>query len=300
MTKVAVVLALFGLGCIDGGSDELVPGQQHQFVVSELQIPHSTAAATDLGFDLDGDGNPDNKLGSMLAQLFQADVANMSDVVDELVRDGQIVHLVEVRASSLELSTQASASMRVGLDLDENAGDNFSGFEDFEVDVSTDSPLVGHINHGVLSAGPGSIVLQLALPGGDSPFVVSVIGAEMEASVVPNTLGGRVGGAITKASVDTLIIPFAHAAMMRKITEECPGGECEDDSSAGHFFLQLFDRNEDGEVSLGEVRGHPLVESLTKPDVDLLDADGSYSPGTDGVADSLSVAVGIGCVGATF
>jgi hypothetical protein len=62
----------------------------------------------------------------------------------------------------------------------------------------------------------------------------------------------------------------------------------------------LFDTDHDGVISTAEVSASALLQALFAPDVDLLDASGHFNPRQDHVTDSLSLGVGLTCVGASF
>jgi len=310
----AIPIALWAiaasLGCAvaaDETTSTAAGGNDFQYVVSGLQLPGSASEADDMGFDLDGDpsAKPDNQLGVILSQLFTSNIADMNEEVDALIASGAILHLIELSARSLEGRQSASLSMYVGHDTDSNPDDNFSGAETFVLEPSDGERLPGFLNNGKLEVGPGTLAVKLALPGGQTPFLIDLVAAHVTADVGPQAIEGRIGGAVTKADVDERLVPFTHQAITRLIDMYCTPKlgqdqpECEP-GSTGEFFLDLLDTDMDGTVTLGELRSHPLVESLLKPDVDLFDADGSYAPGVDGVADSLSFAIGIEAVQAAF
>jgi len=309
-TPLALWAIAASLGCAVAGEEtaNLPAGAGgFQYVISALRLPGSAAEADDMGFDLDGDpsSKPDNQLGVILSQLFTSNIADMNEEVDALIASGAILHLLELSTRSLEGRQSASLSMFVGHDTDSNPDDNFSGGETFVLEPTDGERLPGYLNNGVLEVGPGTLSVKLALPGGQTPFLIDLVAAHATAEVGPQAIQGRIGGAVTKADVDDRLVPFTHEAITRLIDLYCTPKlgqdqpECEP-GSTGEFFLDLLDTNMDGTVTLGELRSHPLIESLLKPDVDLFDADGEYAPGVDGVADSLSLAIGIEAVQAAF
>ncbi|MBT8496184.1 MAG: hypothetical protein KJO07_24275 [Deltaproteobacteria bacterium] len=300
--KVWMVLVAAALGCASGDDRGLIsPNPDYKYVVSNLDMPATPGAAQDIGFDLDGDpsARPDNHLGTILSQIFAADIADMDAAADNLVASGDILHLLEVDAPSLEGQHAADAALWVGRDDDGDPSDNFSGAEEFSIVVTGTETLRGSVQMGRLQAGPGTLTVGLALPGGEAPLEIDLVAAHLDVMLDQDGASGRLGGAITKADVDEVLIPFVHSAIDRLVGLDCNGGECTPDSP-GEFFLDLLDGNDDGLVSLGELRGHPLVEVLAKPDVDLFDADGALNPRQDGVADALSFAIALDAVGARF
>ena len=69
------------------------------------------------------------------------------------------------------------------------------------------------------------------------------------------------------------------------------------------MLLQLFDADDNGVMTLAELRTNSLTMSLLAPDVDLRDAGRDYEPGCeelDGTADALSVGAGFRAVRAAY
>src|SRR5262249_36026167 len=148
--------------------------------------------------------------------------------------------------------------------------------------------------------GPTKIQLALVLVAGQTtPLIVNLQGARLAASVDANgCTSGRIGGGVTATEINGSIIPAIATELNRRIAADsgCPA-HCTDATNMS--ILMEFDKSPmDGTISADEVRNDTLIKGFLKPDVDLLDASGQ--PGKDGVAESLSIAVGFTCKKAVF
>ncbi len=89
-------------------------GTDNTFVISELKVPASANEATQLGLDIDGNGQPDNALGGLLAALAgQADL-DLNGTVNEQVVSGGIVLLANMKATDLSNATGAGLHVYLG------------------------------------------------------------------------------------------------------------------------------------------------------------------------------------------
>lgn len=135
---------------------------------------------------------------------------------------------------------------------------------------------------------------------GTSPILVNLVGARVEADITATNLSiGRLGGGITEAEIDNVLIPGLADGMNGFIADDCPGGVCSPGSD-GEQLLLLFDSDSDGTITADELRTNALIMSLLAPDIDLFDSAGNYNPRGDGIKDSLSFGVGFTAVGAVF
>ncbi len=281
-------------------------GDHTQFVANTIDVPTSASEAFALGLDIDGDPlmRPDNALGQVLATLSSMG-ADPQAAIDGFVADGELLEIFDVQATDLVTASDVGVSVFLGNDGDvpANPADNFSGSEMFVIEpgTPTDSLLYGSITSGHLSARGGTIPLKLLVFGGTSPIRVNLVGARVEANITATNLSiGRLGGGITEAEIDSVLIPGLADAFNAIVAEDCIGLTCDPDSP-GEDILDLFDTIDvDGVISVEEVRASPLISSLLAPDIDLFDSAGDFNPRVDGVDDSLSFGVGFTAVGAVF
>lgn len=319
----AGALAPIGLGvllaaCGDGGPpavadaapDAPVPDatppfpDDVRFVIDQMTMPINADTANALGFDLDADGTVDNQLGSILSALITATSGrfNPQDSVYGAVDRGSILLLARLTPceSANCLSTYPGANPQPAPCTDPDdlttCRQHLRGTGTFEIaDGAPANEVVGTVIAGRFTGGPGTLFLQLAIAGID-PVDVDLLVARADLRGVDAT-GldmSTIGGAIPRAQVDERVIPSVHAEIVTMIAEDCTGAGdlcgCVADST-GQTMLGFFDENADCAVTVEEFRGSSLIQTLFRSDVDT-DADG--------LADALSVGVGISAVPASF
>jgi hypothetical protein len=284
-------------------------GQVHRFVIDSVHLATDATDSYTLGFNLDGDPHcgRNNAIGEVLQTLFYWLDTDGNTILAELIADGRILHLLELQATSLDDADGASLRVYVGIDTDGDPTDNFSGTETFGIDatVATEA-MAGAVRAGTLDAAVGVVPLQIALPGVDEPFVLSLGTAIAELAVDPDgqRAYGRIGGSLTTQQVHDELLPIVWMALAQIVEADCPGGTCAP-GSRGEAIIYLEDCSEgsatcDGYLALDEFRDNPLVQSLISPDVDLFDEQGRYNPRCDKIKDALSVAVSFTAVPAEF
>jgi hypothetical protein len=218
----------------------------------------------------------------------------------QLVAEGRIVDLVEVRAASLADAVGAGVAFHVGIDGDGDPSDNFSGAEEFAIDPAHPSvELVGEIHGGELVARLGEAPLQIAMLAWPEPFVLTLQGAAVEITVDAGQLSGRLGGVVGREEVHDEILTVVWRGFLETIHRDCTGGVCPS-SSDGQSLLDLLHANRDSNLSLREVRDNDLTDSLFSPDLDVFDAEGRHNPGCEGSKESLSFGVSFTAVPAVF
>ena len=292
---------------------------EFQYVLSELRVPTSAGEANIFALDIDGDGLADNALGGLLGALVSTSGVEFQTVLDEQIARGGLIQLASLEADEVASSKCASMEMFLG-DMPspqacENpsnlatCGQHLLGDASFNVATSTPttSPIVGRIVSGEFlpaqsASPPATAFLSLAFFGSASE-TVSLVGAKVSASTTSQGLmSGQLGGGISEQEIDNKVVPALQSYAAAQVASDCTpvGLDCGCvDGSVGQQFLGFFDSNADCQISLMELATNSLIEAtLRNPDLDLLDAAGQ--PGTDGVDDHLSVAVGFSAVGATF
>ena len=319
-------LALVGCGGGDddgdGGDttqpDEDPAGTDHTYVISELKVPTSANEATQLGLDIDGNGQPDNALGGLLAALAgQADL-DLNGTVNDQVVSGGIVLLANLKATALTEATGVGLHVYLG-DADsaspapcpspdsmpEDCGQHLLGDGMFDVSMDYGAKVVGNVVAGSFSGGPGNITIELALA--DTASVpINLIGARATAGVTESGLmAGKIGGALRDEDVQNELIP-AVADLIASLLETSmcdgtPEGGCCPEDSTGAQILTFFDDNEDCGVTAEELTANSLISStIGNPDLDLFDEGGEFNPRQDGVKDSLSLGIGFTAVAGDF
>jgi hypothetical protein len=268
------------------------------YVVNTTTIPKTAAEANELGLDIDGDdqARPDNNLGQVLS-IFSSDY-DLDAEQQALIDSGAIIHLLELRAASLTTATRVGMTLMHGRDTDGDPSDNLTGNESFAIDTSRgQGTMYGCITSGTVDVRRGTIPLAITFPGLDQPFIVELVGTRIDARVTATSLDGRIGGGIHEDELDQSVIPALAEGLNRIVDRDCDGSVC---SGTGGAIVDLFDTNDDLDISIEELRNSALVGALLAPDLDLFDSNGNYAPLTDGVEDSLSVGLGFTAVGASL
>lgn len=295
--------------------DEDPAGTDHTYVISELKVPTSANEATQLGLDIDGNGQPDNALGGLLAALAgQADL-DLNGTVNEQVASGGIILLANMKATDLSAATGAGLHVYLGdsetampapcTDPENPAtcGQHLDGSGMFDVKMDYGAKVVGTIVGGNFTGGPGNITIELAL--GDAASVpIALIGARASSGVTDSGLtSGKLGGALRNEDIHGELIPaVADLIASLLVTSEC-GAEapCCPEGSTGEQILTFFDDNEDCGVTAEELEANSLISStIGNPDLDLFDENDEFNPRQDGVKDSLSLGIGFTAVAGEF
>ena len=286
-------------------------GVHHGWVVQQLNLPDNPDEAVVLGLEIyeypyDETVVPDNSLGILIGVIADYSGYELDRETAAMIDAGQILHLLDVQATSLENATGVGVTIRHGIDLDGDPSDNFSG-ETFGVDPSRGEGFMsGTITDGHLEVHLGTAPIAVTFPGLDEPFVLQLIGAKIDAWFTPEgELVGRLGGAIREEHIVSELIPVFHEGLSRIVARDCVDGVCAPDS-LGRVLLDLFDSDEDGTLSLAELSSGSALTWLM-PDVDLRNARlsensataGDYAPGCgdrDDVNDAVSVGLGFRAV----
>jgi hypothetical protein len=302
-----LILALGACGSVEKGQADAAPDdpdgsvepQTFQLVMNAVEVPTTSARVEALAQDIDGNGAPDNSLGQALS--LSQDFADLQSSVDAAIGAGVMLSLIELGIDGAAVEVRGF----VGADGDDppDPTDNFSGSETFSIvpGSPTDSRLPGSISAGRAIAGPGTFPLKLALPDAQ-PIQVLLHGARVEADVDPETgelSNARLGGALTEQEIDQVLIPALTESYQAIIARDCPNNQCVADS-AGQQLLDLFDVDDDGALTVAEVRNSDTVGALVAPDLDLFDNTGAFNPNIDGINDTTSMGIGFATTGASF
>lgn len=319
----ALSLAACGGGDDDGddggdGQGTVDPAGTHNtYVIDSLTVPGSANEATQLGLDIDGNGQPDNALGGLLAALAgQADL-DLNMTVNEQIVTGGIILLADLQATDLTNATGVGLQVFLGnadtatptpcADPEDvsTCGQHLDGSGQFDIQMDYDALVVGSNVNGQFSGGPGEITIELALAD-VATVPVRLVGARATAGVSATALSsGKLGGALHEDDIHSELIPaVADLIASLLVSSECdgtPDGGCCPAESTGEQVLTFFDDNEDCEVTAEELEMNSLISStIGNPDLDLFDENGDYNPRQDGVKESLSLGIGFSAVSGEF
>jgi len=268
-------------------------GIQYYFVTNKLLLPTTQAQVDAYALNIDGDsgGTGDNLFGRLLTLLTNAAPGlEPQSTLDGAVAEGKLVTLHVVKADDPLNDTTVSWSIVQG--QESQAAPAFNGSDEFKVDsaVPVNAPIVGTLTAGHFSGGPGAARVRIFLF--NQAVDVNLIGLRLEADVsAQGCANGKLGGGLTVEEFRSKLLP-AVAEGLSQVIEANP--------TAAQILLQAFDSNSDAKISVDELEKNPALMLAASPDLDLLDASGSFNPGQDGKKDAYSVAMGFTCVPAIF
>ena len=261
----------------DGAADAGLPAISYQGVAKTMVLP---TVSKKVGMDLTGDNKVDNRLGDLLAGIntLHPSMDLNKDLADQ-INGAELLLLHELRSRSLVNAGTARIQFFFGKDLDKDKTDNFTGKEWLGLNPKLPSarPMTGSINNGVASFGPGDVMFPVAL--GQVYVVVTLKLARLAANVDKNGMtNGVIAGAMTLADVKGVLLPGLATEMTRQYNLPTI-------TPAGKKFIEFFDANKDGTITVKEMETNQLIKSviLDQPDVD---TDNDKKP------DAVSVGVG--------
>ena len=284
-----------------GGGEGVTPpaGPHYTYVANRAFVPTNNNQARDFGLDLNGDKTVDNQLGMVLGTL-AGQGFKVQDTIDLAVAQGDIILLVDFQTKDLMNTTGAGLNLKLGAmpmppactdksmlstcgctdttdPIDPTTcGSHLKGTGTFSIAAGSpdNAAVAGKIINGVFTGGPGDISLQIAL-GGAMPIQLDLIGARAKATGITDSSMSEVilAGALTKADLDSKVIPAVHAQLGPIITRDCTGTAPPDPcgcaaNSTGKTIIGLFDTNpKDCTVTIDEIKTNSLIMSLLAPDV---------------------------------
>jgi hypothetical protein len=309
------------------GDDTMVidpNGMPHTFVVDRVLLPTQAGDGNKYGLDLDGDGNVDNALGSILSALSSAASGNLNlqQSIDDSVNEGKLILLTNLKATALDMATGVALEVYVAdttmvtpapctdpTNLT-TCGQHLKGTGMFKIAASSpmDAHVVGKILGGQFTGGPGNITVAITLSSTvGAPIQLNLIGARAKIPGISTTgLGsdatpGILAGGITQNDLNNQVIPAVATTVQAQITRDCdptmkqalPPCGCKG-GSTGATVISLFDKMPaDCMVTVDEIKNSSLIQVLLEPDVMLDDGTGTKVP-------CLSVGVGVTAVPGTF
>lgn len=276
----AVILALMAIGC--GDNDQRVEGDHYQYVVDELRVPSNNLTARESALDLDGDGIVENQLGQIFSLLHQFELG-VGDTAREAVLRGGLVMLAELVTMDFEDSKLSGFTTYLGGDpvpapcLDparlETCGQHLLGQGTFSVeDGSASDRAVGKIVDGVFENAVGALPVELVIDP-TMPIRLDLHAARVRLTQMSEGhISAIIGGGITKADVEGVVIPQAVAQMVRIVDAECaqPDGAapcgCVRGSRA-QLIQDSFDSDDNCTISIAELSSNSIVRGLIASDI---------------------------------
>ncbi len=299
LLATATALSVGACGGSSSGDDVMTVnplGTPHTYVVNSVILPTKAGEGAKYGLDLDGDGNVDNALGSILSALTAAASSgslNLQGSIDDTVNQGKIILLANLKATALDMATGVALQVYVGANpstqpctdpanpTTATCGKHLDGATTFGIDPTSpmDAQIVGKIIGGQFTGGPGTVTLEITLSATvGAPIQLNLIGARAK---LPGITDGMIGsdnspgiiaGAITQNDLDMKVLPAVHDTVAGQIARDCtmlthpPDCGC---TSTGATVISLFDKppTQDCMVTLDEIKNSDLIKTLLAPDV---------------------------------
>ncbi len=258
---------------------DVTTGAYHGFVQRGWTLPHHATEARALGFDLDGDGDIDNQVGSLVGSLINLGL-EIDDASADAFASGASVALHRVRAD--DLANDGTVEWRTYEGVPAGAP-RFDGTDRFDVGAETGA-LTGMIHDGRAELTWGATTISLPFFPGQSPLRLPLVRAQLTADIDAAGCAGTIAGLIPRAELEGMILPNLAVEMIIHIARH-------PESEFTPIAMQVFDTNDDGQLTVAEVLATPLMRGLVSPDIDTDD---------DGVRDAMSFAAAFDCVPATF
>jgi len=238
---LAMTASLGAAACGGGGGDDDgggPTGDPHGYVIDKVTVPDQGDDPA-FGFDLNGDGNIDNRLGSDIASLavLSGGSFDIQGGIDKAVDDGSILLLVNIQATALDNAANAGTQVFLGklgtpaaACTDPNdtttCRQHLDGHGSFTVDSAspTDAKVVGNIVNGTFTnTTPGKIALQIAFSGTAINVELVDAHAQINGIAADGSLfaSSKVGGGISQSDLMTNVEPAIADSIQDIIVRDC-------------------------------------------------------------------------------
>jgi hypothetical protein len=288
------VAACGGGGNTETGPSSVVTGSQHSRSSSHtITLPTS---ATDAALDLNGDGKPDDQLGSIIGAL-AAVMLDPQAAIDASTTSGAVLMLFDEVSTDATQQNAQHAGITLQIANQPATPPSYDGSDTFTANLEyVPAQFFGGITSGVFTSNPPAtamtpvtFTLLLPLVLGQPPLILPITAGALSYSDVGGVLTGQLNGAIKQTDVDNTIIPAVATLLNNELHMPNPSPE-----------IAAFDTNGDGTITAAEVMNNPIISSVIKADVQLFQ-NGTYDPNPANTApDSLSIGLKLTAVQATF
>ncbi|HEX2571200.1 MAG TPA: hypothetical protein VH877_16705 [Polyangia bacterium] len=301
-----------------GGSGETTQaeGSNYQFVANRILLPTGSGTAT-YSFDLNGDGNPENKLGSIIGALAAGLSLDVQGPVDAAVNAGQAVLLFNVQSTDASLASANNVGTTVYLGNQAANPPRFDGTDTFTVDPAVSGGVfLGKIagsrftsnNPATTKLAPVTVDLNLPIASAGTTLQVRLNGAHVQwrSNGATGLVEGQVNGSLKVSDLQTTVLPGV-AALLNSLVQ--PAGCPPPSGSTAKSILDVLDKGgctgaaaNDCRIDVCELATNPLLQTVLTPDIQVYASNGTtYQPCKTGCTnDSISVGVGFTAVKATF
>jgi hypothetical protein len=284
--------------CADCCACSLTEGTAYDYIVSEVYYPTNATEARNIGVDIDGDSDIDNKLGQIMS-LIPAD-QNPNVTMAGHIQAGRYIMLGKLLVSAWPTDPDIAAQIFAG-DTDpthDDPADNLTGSGHVLIDplARRDLYLCGALNNGYLDAGPGNLEIPFWFPlgGATTVMLMPLEKAQLvsEGTVTQNGWTNMMlGGGINQTTMDNVFLPGMAAGFSAEIVSDPNGStwefvrdsiDCACDNTIsgcanvvngqGDCACWIPPDDPADPVTATELRCNALMATALRPDVDT-DAD---------------------------
>lgn len=271
-----------------------ISGDAHDFLVSELFIPDTSATAKENGVDLDGDGTVDNKLGTILALVAQqGGDFDINVSVNAEITEGNLLLVGRMFVDQWGNDDEVLAQVLQAVVVDATPVFEGNDVVALNPDTPQDLYLCGRLINNTLEAGPDNLRIVFPIPEIGTLDITLA-----KAQLIGRTLETGwedviIGGGLSKHEIETKLYPTVLDWLNDEIQEDPTG-------SMATTVLDMLDDNcvdsiegcdpkpagcaADGVIHVDELKCNALLNSALAPDVDL---------SGDGVKDHISLGLKI-------
>jgi len=272
------------------------------FVLNQLRLP---VHPSDDAVDIDGDGKPDNQLGSVFVALANSGL-DLQSGIDGALTDGSLVVLAKLATEQAVLTVDQRADLTLVRGVKTASG--FAIAPGAAAVTLTGQIAAGRFTSFTPQIGSVAPTFTLDLPFGGSVTIRFAIEAPRVSCMVSATQlsGGVLAGSVPQAAVQRDVVAGLAALLTARIAAD-------PQSSVSRQIAQIFDiggcTNPDGSVAhagdgvidVCEVGTNPLIRTMLSPDVQIHDTGGGFRPVPGGASpDSLSLGLGFTATVTTF
>jgi hypothetical protein len=263
------------LGTTQAATKRAVAKTEFGYVTKTLTLPSSSGQADAFGRDLDGDGTKDNQLGNIIVALQASGTLDLGLATQDSVTLGDIVMLHSLRTPSI--SNTRNATWQVWYGKPTITPPAFDGTDVFPLlsGQPHSAKIAATIKDHSVRTSAGTIPFRMDF--GSGPFVLHLKKARVFTKCFrAGCLNGRINGGIPVGEVESKLKEKLRIWVNEAIAADCPGPDVESCAagSTGETLVGLFDDDEDLTVTVGEFNENSLIQTLLRPDLNLVRGDG--------------------------
>lgn len=258
-----------------------VGGTSYTYAINEIYIP--TNPAEQIGLDLDGDGNVDNKLSNLMQSLLStSNEFAVNPVIAQSLENGDMAVLANLMVENFTGDNNISATLMEGSFTGDSTETMYNGTGEFSTDTAspTSATLCGRVyGNGFLDLGPGDV--NFSIPISDTV----TLDVTLHHAVIQGTASSEgwsdviIAGAVSPTEIRDEILP----AFVDNVNNDI-----QSDPEGSQFILDTFDNqcsNEydgcedlsdcvsDGVITLTELRCNGTVNIVLNPDITINGVD---------------------------